>query len=264
MEVYFLRVFFILIVEIIVVIPIIADPLQDKEDDESDAKFYSKMMDETSTLSDMWRLLDCDKEHAGTLPIHNESTWSILRGSYIGSVGYENSSLRYDRLYGNGFVGTDAIEVKHHPLKGRAVYAKKSYKKGDEVYRDTYSACFEEGPLYRKFLASIPPYLACDVFEWAYSGQSYGACVDLDEGSFINHASNSDSKNRDWELGNERPNLLGGHIASRDIQVGEELLTDYSEFAELDGWEELGLGGWDEEDDEEEEEEDGKENNSEL
>jgi len=226
---------------------------------ESDKELYDKLMDETSTLSDMWRLLDCDTKQAKKLPIHNESTWALLRGSYISSIGYPDSTIRYNNIYGNGF-GVGAIEVKHHPLKGRAVYANRSFKKGGEVYLNDFSGCFEDGILYRKFLASIPPYLACDVFQWAYSGKSYGVCVDLDEGSFINHASSSDTKNRDWESGNESPNLVGGSIASRDIEIGEELLTDYSEFAELDGWAELGLGGWDEEeydDDDDEQEVDG-------
>jgi len=157
--------------------------------------------------------------------------------------------------------------VKHHPLKGRAVYANRVYKKGEEVYKNIFAACFEEGIDYRKFLASIPPSLACDVFEWAYAGKSYGACVDLDEGSFINHASSASensTKNRHWEKGEERPNLLGGSIATRDIQIGEELLTDYAEFAELDGWVELGLGGWErgnENDDDEEDDDDDDEEN---
>jgi len=216
-------------------------PLDDDDDDDTE-EVYSEMMDETTTLSDMWDILDCDDIfEAEQRPIHNESTWAYLRGSYIASVGYHNSSIGYDQIYGNGFA-PDSIIVKHHPVKGRAVYATKPFKKGDMIWNDIYMACFEEGHHYRHFLASIPAHLACDVFEWAYSAKGSGVCVDLDEGSLVNHA-NTIAKIQDLESGEDRPNLQG-RVATRNIRAGEEILTDYSTFAEDEGWAELGLGGW--------------------
>ena len=202
----------------------------------------------------MWDRLDCDdlseEEHR---PAHNEWTWMLLRGAYIGSMSDEVEMKAYDenRLYGNGF-RPGSVEVRVDDEKGRGVYAKELFKEGELVWEGLFTACFANGMAYRRFLRSIPHDLACDVFQWAYSGKEYGACVDLDEGSLINHAASKPENIRSWETGNKKPNIrsadsgmhTGETVAIRDIHPGEELLTDYGEFAEDSGWEHLGLGRW--------------------
>ena len=151
------------------------------EDDDFDLSWW---MDPKVTLLDMWDRLDCDdlfeEEHR---PAHNESTWMLLRGAYIGSMSDEVEMKAYDenRLYGNGF-RPGSVEVRVDDEKGRGVYAKELFKEGELVWEGLFTACFANGMAYRRFLRSIPHDLACDVFQWAYSGKEYGACVDLDEG----------------------------------------------------------------------------------
>eukprot|EP00555_Chaetoceros_dichaeta_P003986 CAMPEP_0198251832 /NCGR_PEP_ID=MMETSP1447-20131203/2537_1 /TAXON_ID=420782 /ORGANISM="Chaetoceros dichaeta, Strain CCMP1751" /LENGTH=105 /DNA_ID=CAMNT_0043936935 /DNA_START=42 /DNA_END=359 /DNA_ORIENTATION=+ len=75
---------------------------------------------------------------------------------------------------------------------------------------------------------------------WGYSKTSHGAWLDLDEASYMNHASDDDDRS-------DRPNTQY-NVATRDIHPGDEILTDYGEFSEAAGWAELGLGGWGESD----------------
>ena len=80
--------------------------------------------------------------------------------------------------------------------KGRGVYANQNFNKGDLIWKDTYTACFKDGMKFKSYLASIPSGLSCDVMEWAYAGEKYGICVDLDEGPLINHAYTSETREK--------------------------------------------------------------------
>lgn len=124
------------------------------------------------------------------------------------------------------------------------MYANKNYKKGDLVYSAEHCACFEDGDSFRYFLASIPPTLGCEVLQWSYSAKSFGVCVDLDEGSLVNHASKSlKHRSRGYAFTRELPNIKGS-IAIADINIGDEILVDYDDFDEPSSWADLGLGVW--------------------
>uniref|UniRef100_A0A7S1G2I5 SET domain-containing protein n=1 Tax=Corethron hystrix TaxID=216773 RepID=A0A7S1G2I5_9STRA len=220
--------------------------------------------DESIKLLDMWQLLNCEELFEEGRPIHDDATWALARGAYIGTVGPEESTIGradddaegYDNrkggiLFGSGFKpGT--IKVKSVEGKGRAVYATQEFKQGEIVWKEMFTACFDDGMLYRKFLASIPDGLACDVFEWAYSDETYGICVDLDEGSLVNHAASTEANRQYWEDETSKPNIRSdesgsGHaIAMADIYPGDELLIDYISFDD-NSWDELGMGEWEDE-----------------
>jgi hypothetical protein len=77
--------------------------------------------------------------------------------------------------------------------RGRGLFAKEDIEAGSLIYTGETTACFRTGQEYRKFLASIPNGLACDVLVWAYietadseNQDSKLISVDLDEGSFFN------------------------------------------------------------------------------
>lgn len=124
--------------------------------------------------------------------------------------------------------------------KGRGVYSLIHFQKVDLVWSGVNTVCLETGTEYREYLASIPYNLACDIFEWAYSTAEDGICVDLDEGSFINHSSSKESHPHEYMTVNETPNVAGDNdgerktsdniYATRDIHPGDEILIDYLHF----------------------------------
>eukprot|EP00593_Proboscia_inermis_P003478 CAMPEP_0171310866 /NCGR_PEP_ID=MMETSP0816-20121228/21058_1 /TAXON_ID=420281 /ORGANISM="Proboscia inermis, Strain CCAP1064/1" /LENGTH=258 /DNA_ID=CAMNT_0011795237 /DNA_START=20 /DNA_END=796 /DNA_ORIENTATION=- len=190
------------------------------------------------TVGDMWGSFQCDNFFSidsPPRPIHNASTWMMMRGVYLGIVGPERSSIHQPISHQSGF-GVPFEVVQN--FKGRGVFAaldpdkpvdeEGMPEKGNMVPKGTLvwtsrqqSAHFSTGEEYRRFLHSIPDDIACDVLQWAYvqsfADEEYrnnpkvknkrkGAarvCVDLDEGSFMNSGGWSDySYDTDEEVAN--------------------------------------------------------------
>jgi hypothetical protein len=157
------------------------------------------------TIDDMWyRAFDCVSTFRTARPIHNESTWTFLRGVYLGvmmTASVEEQASQHGNGNGTGAgTGTDAqrrrggnqLHCDHGPTinlvaplgsgfrkavqakqtddgKGRGVYAAERIRRGELVWTSTSAtARFPSGALYRQFLAIIPSDLACDVLQWAY------------------------------------------------------------------------------------------------
>ena len=207
--------------------------------------------------------------------IHNAETWQTFNKIYNEVIAATNSDDNTDLQQGstippkfdkNGF--QFPIEIKFRPVVGRGVYASTDIPKGSLLYLSTNTAVFYNGQTYRNFLKALPKKLACDVQIWAYvrwvsleTAENYKhmICVDLDEGSFVNSADvveNMSLGNDDGKLFSdmdddtdeneaEKQELWYGckmkFYASRDIAAGEEILADYGDFAEVDGWRFLGL-----------------------
>ncbi|CAB9531042.1 expressed unknown protein [Seminavis robusta] len=219
------------------------EPYDDEEDPE-----YDDMI-----VGDMWHYFDCSFIFSRPRPVHSETDWKSMRHAYAAVVGLERSNRIADKD-GDGF----AVPVQARSAgdeKGRGVFVTTApVPKGQLVWSTSMTARFEKGSEYRAFLAKIRQDFACDVLQWAYvqsiSDQSAEVdkplvSVDLDAGSFINTVTEED----------EEPNLgcheqaalehKGGcqqnYFALKDIQVGEELLLDYGDFAIREGWEWFGL-----------------------
>mmetsp|Transcript_18066 Transcript_18066/g.26497 ORF Transcript_18066/g.26497 Transcript_18066/m.26497 type:complete len:249 (-) Transcript_18066:131-877(-) len=204
--------------------------------------------DELWSIGEMWELFGCDEIFASARPVHNQSTWMLMRGVYHGVVGPNASSIS-PLSYESGF--PPPIEAKQAGPKGRGVFAAGTVKKGDMVWTAKRNrAKWGDGPSYRKFLISIPTDLACDVLQWAYV-QSFSdeendyesdllICADLDEGSFMNSASYDEEPNVGCTPSPEEK-CKDNMYALRDIEVGEELLCNYGDFAVPHGWQSFDL-----------------------
>lgn len=209
-------------------------------------QFIDRM--EGFTDEQIWdEILNCDQYFKGNRPIHNESVWMMLRGVYQGIVGPEGSSIQQPLSTEHGF-SVDVI-VDYSPGKGRGVFANQDIRKGQLVYSEwKQKAQFATGKDFRRFLQSIPEDLACDVLEWAYveniNGKNLTICLDVDEGALLNNGGKRSETNIgcDEEAAKKLNMDCELHdFALRDIRKGEELLCDYADFDEPDGWREFGM-----------------------
>mmetsp|Transcript_988 Transcript_988/g.1740 ORF Transcript_988/g.1740 Transcript_988/m.1740 type:complete len:266 (-) Transcript_988:833-1630(-) len=194
----------------------------------------------------IWNILKCDDLFLKERPIHSEMEWTRAIDIYS-SITKESPMLNSSK---NGF--NVLVEAKQSPGKGRGIFAGQTIRKGEIVWSTKRTARFDNAGDYIEFLFELDPSFACDVLQWAYvqdvskDGEvpNLKISVDLDEGSFCNDASDENGHNMGCD-----PNLAsqvdGGcqsnYFALRDIQMGEELLCDYSSFAVSHGWRDFGL-----------------------
>lgn len=109
------------------------------------------------TVDDIWDEFDCETivQHR---PVHNDSTWMMLRKVYQGVVGPSQSSIPLSPRHGFAV----NFVVQQSEGKGRGVFVTQAVQKGQLVYTGTpQTAEFTKGFLYRQYLQSIPQDLAC-------------------------------------------------------------------------------------------------------
>jgi SET domain len=204
-------------------------------------------------VNELWYYFGCDEIFEEPRPVHTLKDWLGMRDAYQAAVGLRRSSLTVST--GHGF--SVDVEATQADEKGRGVFAVSPIKKGALVWSTKMTARFGRGSDYRRFLASIRDDLACDVLQWAYvqslefeDSETTKAfiSVDLDDGSFINsynleeHEEGGPNIGCDPEVAKEFPGACKqNYFALRDIEEGEELLLDYSEFAIQEGWQWFGL-----------------------
>lgn len=187
------------------------------------------------SLMDLWSEFECSKVFKEQRPIPDHATWMLLRGAYIATVGPQYSTIEYNDEIKDGFLVP--VKLDYVPGKGRGVIALEDIPKGTLVWDPLYVARFSSAVDYRRFLASIPSDLACDVMIWAYTETSGDedqlftlVSVDLDAGSLMNSITRLEDKN-----------ISPSSRAMRNIKAGEELLVDYADFEKDGGWDDFGL-----------------------
>lgn len=152
-------------------------------------------------------------EYLATIPSYED--WKTLRQMYA-------------KLSGEPAIRKEGMQIPHQVKidphgRGRGVFATKHVPKGKRIWMDVQGATFkqeEDLVKYLQLLASKNHRLQCDVLLWAYPYKGK-AQVDLDVGSFINHADSANDINMD-----------SYGFATRDIAPGEPILMNYTEFIE--------------------------------
>jgi len=213
-----------------------ANKCSDGENNDVDGE--TTCVEGSNKLLEPWTIYGCDKIFAAPRPIHNQSTWMLLRGAYQGTVGRDSSSIA-ELSHVNGF--DVPIHLRSLAEKGRGVFATETIAKGQLVWSGKQTATFSDGAHYVHFLDSIPEDLACDVVQWAFVGNDENSIpiihVDLDEGSCMNSAWDTEVENVGSLEGSDGYSLY----ALNDIKAGEEILCDYGAFADPYGWEQFGI-----------------------
>lgn len=222
-----------------------------------------------------WELhayFSCAAEFIKSKPIPSRERWADLRSFYREFVASDlrDWPLRDDDEEPRTYIYTDAtydppMTPFQSGFKGRGLKADRFIKKGELVFRATNNTViFTHGHTWRKFLfalyeryvegdddddvdeSKLDSETTCDVLVWSWiqrlvPGGPLVIVMDLDNGSLMNEGRLDDG----WE----DPNVKCGkedwcdfeYYAVKDIEVGEEILCDYREFAMLNAWVDMGL-----------------------
>ena len=165
--------------------------------------------------------------------IPNRETWMLLRRAYCEAIGDEEWDPEEWEEEGMKVPN----EIRMDPVRGRGVFVTENIEKGARVYVAKQTVDFEQREQLVTFLEALPWEYQCDVLLWAYPVEEGEAWVDLDAGSFINHA--------DIE---EDINMSKDGYATRDIRKGEAILMNYSEFISYNSvpwFDEIRSAAWD-------------------
>ena len=158
--------------------------------------------------------------------IHSPKVWRHLQEVYLDEV--ENTHTAAYELAWEAFPSysgfTVSVDIKDEGHRGRSVYAAEPIAKGTTVWKPVHLAQFHSPVELREFLSELDHDLQCDALLWAYveKGMGYVALA-LDPASFVNHGETEDAINLDSNC-----------VALRDIEIGEELLENYSHFIGFD------------------------------
>jgi hypothetical protein len=177
--------------------------------------------------------------------MHDKATWKFLQDTYYQTVD-NNSNDEYSRKKrfskpSSGF--TVDVIVKDDGYRGRSVYANQFIQQGTKIWNSIHLVSFQTPKQFKSFLFHLDSRssksnvrgglnkknvlnvlnvhdLQCDILLWSYveKGEGYVSLA-LDDGSFVNHGETSEVINLDKDCS-----------AIRDIEIGEELLENYTEF----------------------------------
>ncbi len=152
--------------------------------------------------------------------IHDPTVWRHLQTVYIDTIDDPKYAEEWETFPSySGF--KVAIDVRDDGHRGRGVYAAERIKKGTLVWNEVHTATFLNAQELQNFLRPLEYELQCDVLLWAYVEKETNDVVELalDPASFMNHGEGEEDNNLDVNC-----------AATRDIEIGEELLQDYSSF----------------------------------
>lgn len=152
--------------------------------------------------------------------------------------------------------------------KGRGVFVTEKVPKGSLVINTDSDSIgiFKDGHTWRKYVATLPAYTACNVIEWSWIQDfALDDKNDVRNGLTIMTAWDESNllNNADWEDSEEDPNVRCGtppkgwpeeegndqwgpclfhYYAIQDIEAGDEILMAYSEFENFSrDWPRIGL-----------------------
>lgn len=214
-----------------------------------------------------WELhayFSCAAEFIKSKPIPTPERWNDLRSFYHEFVKQDLQDWPLqNENEPRSYIYTDVsydppMEPFQSGFKGRGLKANRRIEKGELVFRATNNTIiFTHGHTWRKFLFALyerhgeeehqlDSETTCDVLVWSWIQRLVprGPLVivmDLDNGSLMNEGREDEG----WE----DPNVKCGkedwcdfeYYAIKDIEVGEEILCDYREFAMLNAWVDMGL-----------------------
>jgi hypothetical protein len=218
--------------------------------DREESEDFDWWQEDDWDLSTIYSHLDCSTIFESERPIYSLEMWMTMRRTYHDLLRDNPGEISEQ----DGF--SVAVEAKQSIDKGRSIYAAQDIQRGDHIWTGaTQMATFDSGTIYKRFLASLPKDMACDVMIWCYIQfvdvvdvveldvrKAPRICVDLEIGSFINTVS-SPEDTIDAGYLPEWKDSQQDLYALRDIKKGDEILMDYNSGVMCDGagWSWFGL-----------------------
>jgi len=176
-------------------------------------------------FSDLYANLDC-YEHARNQnkPFYTLELWHTLWKTF------QESTLGFPKDFAD-FSGKVYHVGRTKDGKGRGNFASANITKGSRVHSGyPNTVFFVDSNSWFRFLSELPVMLACDAMEWVWQQDFTDSgnvvlCLNLDEAVFFNDGGGEGKTNMELK----EPTGLDFY-ANRDIEVGEELVYDYSQF----------------------------------
>ncbi|KAL7543106.1 hypothetical protein ACHAXR_012673 [Thalassiosira sp. AJA248-18] len=199
---------------------------------------------ETYSFSETRRHFGCKAyAHDQTKPLLSMQDWKLFQSKYrdiVDETATFDDPVPPTMGYTLGDGGPPPYYAKHSPEgRGRGLFASRDIKKGELTHDGTNSdIMFPDAMAWRRYIFSLPRNRACDMVDWTWTQQS-----DEDGEFHIFSAINiSVLHNGATEAANVNPtsSTSSKFYATRDINRGEELLTDYGWYDTV--WDDVGLG----------------------
>ena len=221
----------------------------DRNNDDRDVRPFPKDW-QTYTYSDIRHHFNCrmrSKDMDKPLPTLED--WNLMRETYTRVVdGNEEWDDPIPPTLGYSLRPGEPIPPPYYAKfskgKGRGLFASRDIEEGELVHDGTVSdVIFPSGMAWREYVFSLQRNFACDTTDWHWmqkleEGGEYYMLGGINISSFMNSGGK--------EFGPGRmPNALpksstsGKFYATRDIEEGEEILTDYDTY--YTNWSEVGL-----------------------
>lgn len=154
--------------------------------------------------------------------IHDPTVWRHLQDVYMDTIEDKEYYQKWETFPSYSGIKV-AVEVRDDGPRGRSLYASEFIHEGTQVWEGVHNANFLHPEELQAFLQELDHDLQCDALLWAYAekGRDYVSLA-LDPASFLNHGETKEVINLDVDC-----------HALRDIEIGEELLGNYSEFIDF-------------------------------
>lgn len=211
---------------------------------------------EQFSYHDLRKYFGCNKLFEKPRPIITDDEWRYFRDLY-------NQHLAADLAAGNP---PDTYKLGKEPYdcpvegsitadKGRGLVASRDISKGELIFTASNNTIvFQTGHAWRKLLWHLyhapPPDdvytagFACDIHAWSWNQEvpkdgPTAIVVDIDKSSLLNQPSEGELHNIKCGK-NDETECVMDYYSTTDIQKGDEILCDYSDFSSPD-WHGMGL-----------------------
>ena len=200
----------------------------------------------TATYPDFWyKHFQCEPLYRKRRAIPDQWIWMMLRGIYHGMMQPTHASAV--RPLVNESSLQIPFDVDYSKGRGRGIFAREDIPKGTLIFtaKTGGHVHFTSGNDFRRYLYAVPRQWACEVLQCSaveYQGTKENPesnpviTVDLDYSCFVNDANHLDEVNVGCIV-SPSEDCIDNDYASRDIKAGEEIITNYGEYA-------LGEEGW--------------------